>query len=195
MGTGALYYGLPLARHRNKLFQSIDDAIHSQIVRIDEKTVAEKLKADSDLADDYHTLAMWWNELPASIREKSRNIIGSLFEGVSQLRTLPWYYRWFKKNGDKVTCLIVSVIVPLAGLWIVHLFPFVIERHMWFCELWLVSAQVWVIGHMIGGSWMVHISGKRINEKLSTVITKLKYPDQNIFSLMHSVFREPQDKE
>lgn len=180
MGIGALYYGLPVARYRKKLHNAIEEALRSQSYSKDiHDKISKNLREDNSFARDYHSLAMWYSELPGSTREELKGTVADVFEGVSQTGELPAYYEWFKYNIDKATSLLLAVLVPLVGLWLLHYYPDFVEKHSHWCELWLVFAQVWVISHMLIGTIALNIEALSIKARLSTLITKVESPRAN----------------
>lgn len=177
MGIGALYYGLPVARYRKKLHNAIEEALRSQSYAEDiHEKISENLRDDISFSMDYHTLAMWYSELPGSTREELKGTVADVFDGVSQTGELPSYYVWFKYNFDKFTSLLIAVLVPLVGLWLLHYNPDFIGQNKIWCELWLAIAQVWVISHMLFGSIKLNLEARNIRKKLSTLITKVASP-------------------
>ena len=175
MALGILYYGLPGRRYRAKLLELIEAAFRSEQVSEETKSkISKSVLADSNLADDYHELAKWLNELPADVRESLKDTSADLFAEVGIARGLPQDYLWFKRNLDNGTCFFVAVIIPLACLWTVHCYPKASSPHMHWFENILIVGQAWIGAHAIYGAIMAPFKGWRFKLKLREFIAKFE---------------------
>ena len=169
IAIGALYYGLPVARYRNKIQQGIEEAFRSQSFYETKEEINEKIPQNYYLSDDFHKLAMWWSELPASTRALLPQNVEAIFEDVTIKRGTPWHYNWFKSDGDKYAVLTIAVIVPLVCLWLIHWIPEChIEPFLPAYQWILLVGQLTVAAHMIGGSIMVKVQTELVRDLLSS---------------------------
>ena len=175
IALGILYIALRESRYRDKLFEVIAAGFRSE--EISDDTVSkldEEVTKSTDVSADYYNLAMWRGELPTEQLTTLAQTSADLFTRVVKPSRPPWEYRWFRCNGDKWTCFLFSVLIPIVLMWAVVCgektsFPF--SQHYY--DVVLVG-QLSVGGHVLLGWWMVWRRGRAFKKKLREFIARVE---------------------
>ena len=175
---GTLYLGLPAARYRTKLLDSIESRFRSKQYSDDAKAkLRERLAESKVLLHQYHRAATWAKEVTAN---RLRNTSASLFEAVKDPDPLPLSYRWFKCNGDKGVCFLLLVLLPSTLLWIMVAGLY---SQAWLC--WYAAAlalgQGCVAFHVLLGIWMVWRHGNKLRRALDDCLAAAEMSATHVF--------------
>ena len=195
IAIGALYWGLPAARYRDRLFDEIAAAFRALEVpdQTDQPSIHNRLMDDHRIgySEHYHTVSMWRSELPVRYDESiDSTMAGKQFPRRDrqaparwwlrlwrQIRhgerqtgrvKLPWRYRWFRMDGDKRTSLWIATIVPVGLVWPV-IFSDTGSSWWWSVYAFLAFGQVWVGSHLWAGHRMVKVHGRGFETALRSV--------------------------
>lgn len=173
IGIGALYIGLPEARHRRKVLNAVEIAFRSQPLDEDtQREINEKLKKVKKFANDYHALATWRSELPNSPEPTGTAL--DLFEDTTEPGKTPWYYRWFQLNLDKITCTLLAIVIPLVGLWLVQFeMSDKIDGFIEWAPCVLLVAHGWVALNVAVGYFITWYIPRNVRSKINRCISKL----------------------
>ena len=180
IGLGALYYGLPQARYRGKLLDNIKAALAIQEVSLDisdelRAQVHKKMVQDGAMSGLYYRIATWIRELPTAAQDDLRETLADLFSEVSNPPDTPRLFRYFKSDSDKRTSLFLSVALPILVLWVFYWLPCLVECS-WTTTIYsslLFFAQLWIVGNMIVGVWMVSTYTTNFRKDLRAFISGL----------------------
>lgn len=176
MGIGALYYGLPLGRYRNKLLSNIHAKLNSLKIGTDARErMGELLMNDGDTLSSYTTLSPWFGELADSEREIPEGTAADPFDHATNRTKLPNSYRWYEGNWDKKTSISLAIVIPLLGLWLCLVFPDLQELSWFYCVYasLLFIAQGWIACNMYVGSRMVVRITVQFSDGLDNLVSKL----------------------
>ena len=169
VGIGFVYYALPAARYREKLFGGIVESLKREGNAVNTKEqpsdvpaekgwLATALTQDKALADSYHCVAKWLGEMPRRFGEETAGTIADLVVPSKRPIGLPRRYTWFKRNLDKWVCLALCTVLPILLLWAEHTLAWAgygtVASWIPYGPLALLG-QACVVGHVWQGNRMV----------------------------------------
>ena len=188
IAVGVLYWALPAARYRERLFQSISESFKNRPTETDKTSgLVGELLRDQDFSVSYHIVSNWRRALPERYDDGLEKTSAPLFSKAaappgdsnsrpwrerlkSWLRVLPLSYRWFRSDFDKYTVFALTSIVPIGLVWHLAFHP-QMDTAGWFgIYVVLAVGQTFAVANVLSGVRMVNVQAKRFDNALEYVV-------------------------
>lgn len=165
---GILYSTLQAARYRDQLHDKIASTLYKLMAsELDAMAYISLLRSSQRFARQHHLVSMWLAELP----ERFRDIKSALADHLGDDHpSLPWAYRWFRRNYDKYVVVTLATVLPVGTLWGMSLGA--VQTALALCVAGL--GQTCLLVHLLLGNLaVVHQNGKRIGTAVDYIRKEL----------------------
>ena len=180
VGVGFVYYALPVARYRRNLFEAIVELVSREPIPAKSQANVQKLLQDEpEFREAYDELAFWLGELPDELTrqldvDRAATIMHVVTPGASASADgAQKRYRWFKRDYDRLACIIASSVAPIIVLWCAWASD---DSAAWKSIGGLVAivGQICVVGHVFAGRKMMKVGRDAFERALDQVVKKLR---------------------
>ena len=175
VALGALYIGLPVARYRVRLYDSIIDLLARQ--SFSESDVwGEQLRRPS-IQKAYNQVSLWVGEILENKAGELEQVVTRVFDPEAQkedqdAEELDWQYRWFRSNWDRVVVTIVNFL-PVYLVLGPFAFP-ACEPPVWLLASTIFAGHAILVSHLYIGRTMVIKQTDAFKASLRVAVNVLK---------------------
>ncbi len=192
IAIGILYWVLPPARYRERLFRNICESFKSRPgASAETLMLIGDLLRNQEFGESYHKVSNWRRALPELYDQELENTSAGWFPRAvppasntserkirerlgAWLRTLPLSYRWFRSNLDKYTIFVVATILPIIFLWHIAAHPLQAVDTWFGIYLSLAVGQVFAVVNVLSGLRMVRVHSGSFDTALEHVVTTVE---------------------